>query len=73
MSDRQPIDTAPRDGTEFLATDGARWFITAYLPAQCSGSGFGVIHSCCGYYEDAKPTYWMPLPVTPSSDDEAAA
>ena len=61
MIDWQPIETAPRDGTEFLATNGEYRFITAWRPADCR-SGFGSIHSCCGYYEDQKPTHWMPLP-----------
>lgn len=62
-SEWRPIETAPRDGTEILATDGENRFITAYLPSQCSG--FGSIHSCCGYYKDLEPTHWMRLPEMP--------
>lgn len=63
----QPIDTAPMDGSEFLAlgpdSEGGMFvFISAFLPTHTVGSGFGSVHSCCGYYEDRKPSHWMPLP-----------
>ncbi len=74
MSEWQPIETAPKEDTEILAIDSeGRHFITAYRPDCCAGSGFGVIHSCCGFYQDANPTHWMPLPdapqTTPSTHD----
>lgn len=62
--EKQPIETAPRDGTPFLALNGEGWFITSYRPQFVGGSGFGVIHSCCGYYEDMAPSHWVPLPQT---------
>lgn len=30
QNDAQPIETAPKDGTEFLAWDGTRWFIARW-------------------------------------------
>lgn len=55
--DWHPIDTAPKDGTEFLAYgDGVRR-VSWWTP--------GWFH---GFWTKA-PTYWMPLPdpPTPSS------
>lgn len=62
----QTMETAPRDGTEFLAVDenGLR-FITAYLPEYTGGSGFGIVQSDTGYHVDAEPEAWMPLPYPP--------
>lgn len=65
MSGWHPIETAPKDGAEFLAYGKAGTFITAWRPDQCKG--FGVIDSCCGYYEDCEPTHWRPLPPPPAS------
>lgn len=71
VSGWMPIETAPKDGTSFLACNTKEGnfngiFITAYRPKDVKGSGFGVIDSCCAYYEDAEPTHWMPLPAFPT-------
>lgn len=64
----QPIDTAPKDGTEILViASGGEVVISAYRPLNVEGSGFGSIHSCCGYYEDLEPTHWMPIPKSPKA------
>lgn len=57
----KPISTAPKD-REILAKRGELVFITKYTPETVEGSGFGVIHSCCGFYEDQKPTHWIDIP-----------
>lgn len=64
----QPIETAPKDGTEMWAYS-PKWgqYKTAWRPQDCKG--WGCIDSCCGYYEDLAPTHWMPLPEPPSADE----
>lgn len=51
------ISVAPRSG-EILIKNGDNVFISEYRPDVVDGSGFGSIHSCCGYYEDIEPTHW---------------
>lgn len=68
MSDWQPIETAPKDGTAFLATGwdrgssgGCRHTVVAYWDKEC------------GFLEEGHPydsnltylDYWMPLPSPP--------
>ena len=58
-----PIESAPRDGSYFLAwSPKAAWFITAWSE-HIPGSGFGFVHAAC--YQDREPTLWMPLPGAP--------
>lgn len=56
MSSWQPIETAPKDGTDFLATDGK-------TVVYCIWSG-----TICAFdWKDAsQPTHWMPLPAPPT-------
>ena len=63
MSEWQPIETAPKDGTAVLVYDGkittAEWY------------GLGGYWSLCrvgAWAEDSEtdPTHWMPLPDPPS-------
>ena len=64
MSDWQPIETAPMDGTEVLLF-GDR-FDSAYLCAFHDGEW-----KYAGRYPDCwdggivNPTHWMPLPAPP--------
>lgn len=63
-----PIETAPKDGTEIWAYTperGGIQFKTLWGPDYCK-DGWGPIDSCCGYYEDMKPTHWKPLPDPPA-------
>lgn len=69
MSEWMPIESAPKDGTEILVYcpggSAGEVCVSAYLPNTVRGSGFGSIHSCCGYEIDVKPSHWMPLPEPP--------
>jgi hypothetical protein len=52
----QPISTAPKDRTEFLA-----WYSSYIHIAYCSGKKFYRISS----NDQIFPTHWMPLPQPP--------
>lgn len=71
----QPIETAPRDGTEVLVCrvyeDGKAEYAVAHN--YDDGNGWrdmgdlgwaGMTHE-----EDNQPTHWMPLPTPPSAND----
>ena len=69
MNGWQPIETAPKDGTEILVYSeiyvrsnpkASRVFVSAWDKAIC-GDGWGSIHSCCGYYHDIEPTHWKTI------------
>lgn len=78
MSDWQPIETAPKDGTEFLAFDSrtrkmdvcemsniiTREPLWVCRPVQMDGE-YGPDNSDFGY-EWKDITHWMPLPKPPS-------
>jgi len=67
-SDWQPIETAPKDGTEILV-----WRKPIRVVAQWvkKDQSFGVEDSWTflteaeGYDSDYRPTHWMPLPLPP--------
>lgn len=79
MSEWQPIETAPRDGTEFLAYDPVvnkydvcyasdnRW----YGPRDDDDLPYfihqvdGDYGSCDDYFNGDRATHWMPLPEPP--------
>jgi hypothetical protein len=62
MTDWQPIETAPKDGTNLLVTDGKitalGWHDEFDAPED----------PWCGYIK--RPTHWMPLPPPPKKGDE---
>ena len=60
--DWQPIETAPRDGTKFLAWDGDELLIAWW----CDG-GRWISDNLQQYHpgEYENPTHWQPLPSTP--------
>lgn len=68
MSTWQPMETAPKDGTLILALASWGMFITEWGTGGCV-DGWGVRDSCCGSYEDQKPTHWMPLPDASTKPD----
>lgn len=64
MSEWQPIERAPRDGSELLLTDGER---VAVWPAPTPGTLFYLPGSkdAPGTMYNFHPTHWMPLPDPP--------
>lgn len=74
MSEWQPIETAPKDGTEVLL------FFVSDVPWQASSKGI-----CIGFWGDdgsnawyafesdsnalGNPTHWMPLPPPPEGSE----
>jgi hypothetical protein len=74
-SNWQPIKTAPKDGTEFLAyskrcgkCDVVEWMpsVRDFLPVQMDGE-MGPLPYEFGYKRhDA--THWMPLPTPPQAE-----
>ena len=76
MSKWQPIETAPKDGTRFLAFFALeendeyyaqiviiRWsYYKRWELAEYSGE--------LDYEFDSQPTYWMPLPNPPKQEKE---
>jgi hypothetical protein len=70
MTEWQPIETAPRDGTVILACNDDiagtvrfkdfEWeFAFAYVSHKTESSGFNA-----GFY----PTLWMPIPENPKTE-----
>jgi hypothetical protein len=54
----RPIETAPKDGTIFLATEGSAMVTTYWHPNQWKAVDW------------ANPTHWMPLPPPPEKGGE---
>lgn len=67
-----PIETAPKDGTRFLAAepdDG--WLIGAFIWCKTSHVPLYGFHFTDGDPENwniAKPTHWQPLPTPPTQE-----
>lgn len=69
----QPIETAPKDGTEILIVgvypDGMAGNVEAGFFDHDSGYWAGTYYDGYGYtYNNPEPTHWMPLPEPPESD-----
>lgn len=62
----RPIETAPKDGTELIASrfwgDGSVVAIMHWLPLD--GDGFW---DSDGWDADWEPTHWIPLPPPPKA------
>ena len=76
----QPIETAPKDGTEIFVYDAAdkkiyraKWYLDEEVQewdAEDLEAGFYELNKCFGDYDDyfmalGNPTHWMPLPKAP--------
>lgn len=77
VSEWQPIETAPKDGTRILATNGSRVFIAYWIenasvnPTEGPEEPHWIEFECEDYwysvhlFGSAAPTHWMPLPAPP--------
>ena len=70
MTDWQPIETAPKDGTPILAWPcGDGWggkfpYVVQWVPPNEHHDGLW--REAAGeQYDDFDPTHWMPLPEPP--------
>jgi hypothetical protein len=71
----QPIETAPKDGTWFLAASSqyrvacpARWHAHSF---QWLTTMLELKH--CGHWSGHPPTHWMPLPAPPEPPEKGGA
>lgn len=71
MTKWYPMETAPKDGTEIWAhtPDRGGYGFKTKWGNHCK-DGWGPIDSCCGYYEDLKPTHWTHLPKPPKIEGD---
>ena len=67
MTDWQPIETAPRDGTEILAlqVDGRELTYTAVHWETMAEEWRDYSASGAAGFTPFEPQYWMPLPEPP--------
>ena len=71
MSEWQPIESAPKDGTEVILFGDAKWpqgVVPAYGDvSDCVSTGYfsGGIWQFMGRI--GKPTHWQPLPAPPAA------
>lgn len=71
----QPIETAPRDGSDVLLTDGVNIENCYYNKEYKCSEGWWVV-SCSDNWgfacvHEAQPTHWMPLPKPPKEVENA--
>ncbi len=68
MGDWRPIESAPKDGTEFLAYRNGR-IAECYRVQRddCEMYCFGGTSASVGLFPHSKPTHWMPLPPAPDA------
>lgn len=82
MSEWKPIESAPKDGTRVLVTDGvetevADWYVRPY-PDRYIERPDGLFEKAPtefaqGYWncnDCQKPTHWMPLPLPPLGEKD---
>lgn len=66
MTDWQPIETAPKDGTPVLLFEPSEYEIPAStVVGEWRGNGF--VESFNHEYAIIAPTHWMPLPPSPTT------
>ena len=66
MTDWQPIETAPMNGTEFLAFRKGEIAVAYRIPRDdCEMWKFGRSSASIEACPEFKPTHWMPLPEAP--------
>ena len=70
MSEWQPIETAPKDGTNILLTNGRQgvcgywgeWRQSAFLRQRDNWCSYWLVQEC-----GTQPTHWMSLPEPPAN------
>jgi hypothetical protein len=69
VNEWQPIETAPRDGTFYLAVSAKTgYYATLNEPPGCArGQWYWIRGRWVGESDEYKPTHWMPLPSPPPS------
>ncbi|MGF0520625.1 hypothetical protein ACQEDT_03860 [Agrobacterium pusense] len=60
----QPIETAPKDGTQFLAFDKG-----SYLNCWWHDNGYGEQYWMDDADSEPNPSHWMPLPAAPAKQE----
>ena len=58
----QPIETAPKDGTQILVYEPEEKYTPIYVVVYDNGKW---IEASGEQYANWKPTHWMPLPLPP--------
>jgi len=67
----QPIETAPRDGTEIIGRAGLWVEVTAFFKGTKPWErkeAWVTSNDDEGYAQDFKPTHWLPLPEIPAKE-----
>lgn len=66
MSEWQPIETAPHDGTPVLVfSPGNVQWVGTWMPRTWQDDGAGDWEGYYGGTSPRDPTHWMPLPEPP--------
>jgi hypothetical protein len=66
MSDWQPIETAPKDGSRFLGGWWDKRHGWCWAGCRWEIPGVGVYETAYPYAEGGgRPTHWLPLPEPP--------
>lgn len=65
----QEIESAPKDGTDFLASDGAYTWITRWHTCRTTEVSAAGTREYISFdnWQRGKPTHWLPLPAPPSA------
>ncbi|WP_395055235.1 DUF551 domain-containing protein [Polaromonas sp.] len=69
----QPIETAPKNGTEIILRKGDRvgsagWIKWPSSEHEEAVEGWTIGHDGDSWDDDQAPTHWMPLPAPPTGD-----
>lgn len=69
MSEWKPIETAPKNGTSYLATNGKKYAVLNEPPGFAKGYWEKFGKQWAGYAEmKFEPTHWMPLEPPEASE-----
>ena len=74
MSEWQPIDTAPKDGTPFIGAiqwDADEWEILRMVWSESTANFIDATYAPFAESQE-QPTHWMPLPAPPAKGTKAA-